>query len=194
MINIQNPSSPLMERLHFFHDWIILFVVSIATFVLLLMRTRSSLRDRSFVHSELLESVWIAPPVVILIYIGIPSLRLLYVRDEGDASLNVSIIGRQWYWQYDMIFSYYCEKLRLLEVTDKLPLPLSMGCNMLITSSDVLHSWALPSIGAKGDAVPGRINRVFVSSNRPGIFYGQCREICGRNHSFIPIAVECSFN
>jgi cytochrome c oxidase subunit 2 len=162
-------------------------------------------------HHTLLEVVWTVTPALILVTIAIPSFALLYAMDEtGFPQVTVKAIGHQWYWSYDyhnridgvtlppVAFDSYMVLeddlpeggLRLLEVDNRLYLPVNTPIRMLITSADVLHSWAVPSFGVKLDACPGRLNQVMMTINREGSFYGQCSELCGVNHSFMPINVK----
>ena len=158
-------------------------------------------------HGTVLEIVWTIMPVFILIGIAVPSFALLYAIDELiEPSLTVKVIGHQWYWSYeysdyiedDLMFDSYMVaeedlepgQLRLLEVDRKLWLPTLTHIRILVTAADVLHSWAVPSFGVKMDCIPGRLNKVSLFIKREGVFYGQCSELCGVNHGFMPIAVK----
>jgi cytochrome c oxidase subunit 2 len=162
-----------------------------------------------FTYSSLLEIIWTIIPAMILLVISIPSFSLLYSLDEViDPSITVKIIGHQWYWTYEMSHfnsidsflkydSYMMStddltigSFRLLEVDNRLVLPVNTHIRLLITSADVLHCWAVPSLGVKTDACPGRLNQVSLFIKRVGTFYGQCSEICGVNHGFMPITVR----
>jgi len=156
---------------------------------------------RSLEDSQRVEFIWTLLPCLILLFVGFPSLRLLYIVDEiGDPSLTFKIIGHQWYWSYeysdfkDLDFDSYMESgsshYRLLDADHRLVLPASLPLRGLTTSADVLHSWTIPALGAKADATPGRLNQLSIISDRSGVLYGQCREICGTNHSFMPIVAE----
>jgi cytochrome c oxidase subunit 2 len=165
--------------------------------------------SRNVAHGMTLEIVWTLVPSIILVLIAIPSFALLYAMDEViDPALTIRIIGRQWYWVYessdvvngesqDVIFQSHMlsEKelvfggLRLLDVTQALVVPVETHIRLIITATDVLHSWAVPSFGVKVDAVPGRLNQVSLFLKREGVFYGQCSELCGVNHGFMPIVV-----
>jgi cytochrome c oxidase subunit 2 len=165
--------------------------------------------SRNVAHGMTLEIVWTLVPSIILVLIAIPSFALLYAMDEViDPALTIRIIGRQWYWVYessdvvngesqDIIFQSHMlsEKelvfggLRLLDVTQALVVPVETHIRLIITATDVLHSWAVPSFGVKVDAVPGRLNQVSLFLKREGVFYGQCSELCGVNHGFMPIVV-----
>nr|ANG60799.1 cytochrome c oxidase subunit II [Desmophyllum dianthus]UUF92236.1 cytochrome c oxidase subunit II [Desmophyllum pertusum] len=163
--------------------------------------------DRNLVDGTFLEIVWTIIPAVILIFIALPSLKLLYLMDEIiSPALTIKVIGHQWYWSYEysdyegetLAFDSYMVpssdlisgKNRLLEVDQKLVVPIGTHIRFLVTGADVLHSFAVPSLGLKVDAVPGRLNQTGVFIKRPGVFFGQCSEICGANHSFMPIVIE----
>lgn len=165
------------------------------------------LLTKNVTHGTFLEIVWTILPVFILIAIAIPSFALLYSIDElVDPSLTIKVTGHQWYWSYEytdyendkiMYDSYMIPEedlqegdLRLLEVDKKLWLPVYTHIRILITAVDVLHSWAIPAFGVKMDAVPGRLNQVSLFIKREGIFYGQCSELCGVNHGFMPIVAK----
>jgi cytochrome c oxidase subunit 2 len=166
-------------------------------------------------HNTLIEIIWILIPTIILILIAIPSFSLIYEMDESNTpELTLKIIAHQWYWTYEygdffkyarrighlshyMHDSYMVKEedllvgdLRLLTVDFTAVLPTDSPLRLLISSADVIHSWTIPSLGVKMDAVPGRLNQVFLTVNRHSIFYGQCSELCGINHSFMPICVE----
>ena len=160
---------------------------------------------RSLVEGQEIETVWTIIPAVILVFLALPSLRLLYLLDEvGDCGLTVKTIGHQWYWSYEysdflsIEFDSYIiptnelepGDFRLLDVDHRVVLPTQTDVRILITSDDVIHSWAIPSLGVKADAIPGRLNQLSFYVKYPGVFYGQCSEICGANHSFIPIVLE----
>nr|YP_003875510.1 cytochrome c oxidase subunit II [Ellipes minuta]ADD96998.1 cytochrome c oxidase subunit II [Ellipes minuta] len=206
-LNLQDSSSPLMEQLTFFHDHTLLILLMIT---ILVGYTMSSLffnkfNNRFLLNQQMIEVVWTVTPAIILIFIALPSLRILYLLDEAiDPMITVKTIGHQWYWSYEysdfskIEFDSYMKptnelelnEFRLLEVDNRVVLPLKTQIRMLITAADVLHSWTIPSLGTKVDATPGRLNQVNFFINRPGLFYGQCSEICGANHSFMPIVIE----
>jgi len=198
---LPNAGRPIIEQLHWFHDWIILFLFSIAiiTCYTLFIIKKSIFSHRSLVNSQFIEYIWTTAPVIILIAIVLPSLRLLYMADEmGGSCSTVKAIGHQWYWEYDYpdLSSYNSylihNEYRLLRTDHRLYFTINNPVDILISSADVLHSWTLPTIGTKADAVPGRVNKITVTPKRPGLYFGQCREICGSNHSFIPVSMECS--
>nr|VFU78740.1 cytochrome c oxydase subunit 2 [Proasellus cavaticus] len=206
-MGFQNSASPLMEQLIFFHDHTMTVIISITLFVgyLLVSSLYNRLTYRFFLESQLIEVIWTILPAVILIFVALPSLRLLYLLDEvNQPSVTLKATGHQWYWSYEysdfsnIEFDSYMTPtmnleygdFRLLEVDNRVTLPQSFQIRLLVTASDVLHSWSVPSLGVKVDAVPGRLNQLSFTMSRPGIFYGQCSEICGANHSFMPIVLE----
>nr|YP_008379141.1 cytochrome c oxidase subunit 2 [Saguinus oedipus]YP_010409742.1 cytochrome c oxidase subunit II [Saguinus geoffroyi]AGM47661.1 cytochrome c oxidase subunit 2 [Saguinus oedipus]URH14549.1 cytochrome c oxidase subunit II [Saguinus geoffroyi] len=206
-LGLQNATSPIMEELIAFHDhalMIIFLVSSLVLYTISLMLT-TKLTHTSTMNAQEIETIWTILPALILITIALPSLRILYMTDEFNKPyLTLKAIGHQWYWSYeysdyeDLYFdsyimpTYFLEpgEFRLLEVDNRTTLPMEADIRMLITSQDVLHSWAVPSLGVKTDAIPGRLNQAMLASMRPGLFYGQCSEICGSNHSFMPIVLE----
>nr|YP_448769.1 cytochrome c oxidase subunit II [Phanogenia gracilis]AAY51827.1 cytochrome c oxidase subunit II [Phanogenia gracilis] len=206
-LGFQDASSPLMEELIYFHDYIliVLVLITVVVFYGLFSLLFISFTDRFFLESQGLETVWTIVPAFILVFIAFPSLQLLYLIDEiNDPCLTIKVIGHQWYWSYeytdycDLDFDSYMVSLsdlstgfpRLLEVDNRVVVPVQNSVRVLVSSSDVLHSWAVPSLGVKMDAVPGRLNQLTFLSPRSGVFYGQCSEICGANHSFMPIVIE----
>jgi cytochrome c oxidase subunit 2 len=166
--------------------------------------TLNTLRNRFLLDGQFIEIIWTVVPALILLVIALPSLRLLYLIDEvAEPSLTLKAVGHQWYWSYEYsdftnieFDSYMLPEselrggIRLLEVDNRVVLPYLSRVRILIRAADVLHSWTIPRLGVKADAIPGRLNQLNLVFNRPGIFYGQCSEICGANHSFIPIRVE----
>nr|YP_009294931.1 cytochrome c oxidase subunit II [Filhollianassa ceramica]ANW37025.1 cytochrome c oxidase subunit 2 [Filhollianassa ceramica]AOH05867.1 cytochrome c oxidase subunit 2 [Filhollianassa ceramica] len=204
---LQDSASPLMEQLIFFHDHAMVVIILIVSFVGYMM---GSLFFNKFIHRFLLENqnieiVWTIVPAVILIFIALPSLRLLYLLDEvNKPSVTLKVIGHQWYWSYEysdflqVEFDSYMTPtaeleengFRLLDVDNRTVLPMNTQVRVLISAADVIHSWTVPALGVKADAIPGRLNQVNFLVNRPGLFYGQCSEICGANHSFMPIVIE----
>nr|YP_010472553.1 cytochrome c oxidase subunit II [Erronea errones]YP_010713629.1 cytochrome c oxidase subunit II [Erronea onyx]YP_010713642.1 cytochrome c oxidase subunit II [Erronea caurica]UVG40738.1 cytochrome c oxidase subunit II [Erronea errones]WDA98761.1 cytochrome c oxidase subunit II [Erronea onyx]WDA98774.1 cytochrome c oxidase subunit II [Erronea caurica] len=206
-LGFQDAASPLMEELIFFHDHAMMILVMIISLVgyaaLSLMMNKYTCR--SLVEGQEIETIWTIIPAIILIFLALPSLRLLYLLDEvGDCSLTVKSIGHQWYWSYEysdflnIEFDSYMVPtnelepgdFRLLEVDHRVVLPTQTDIRVLVTSADVIHSWTVPSLGVKADAIPGRLNQLSFFIKYPGVFYGQCSEICGANHSFMPIVVE----
>nr|ADX01598.1 cytochrome c oxidase subunit II [Siphluriscus chinensis]UZN92475.1 cytochrome c oxidase subunit II [Siphluriscus sp. l JZ-2022] len=206
-LGLQDSSSPLMEQLLFFHDHTLLILVMITVLVGYLMITLffNSYTNRFLLEGQTIEMIWTILPAITLIFIALPSLRLLYLLDEiSDPSITLKTIGHQWYWSYEysdflnLEFDSYMIPtqdlelggFRLLEVDNHTVLPMNTQVRILITAADVLHSWTVPSLGVKVDGTPGRLNQTSFLINRPGLFYGQCSEICGANHSFMPIVIE----
>nr|ADR10234.1 cytochrome oxidase subunit II [Ctenomys magellanicus] len=206
-LGFQDATSPIMEELLQFHDHTLMIVFLISTLVLYLisLMLTTKLTHTSTMDAQEVETIWTILPAIILIMIALPSLRILYMMDEvNNPLLTVKTMGHQWYWSYEytdydeLNFDSYMipttelkpGELRLLEVDNRVVLPMELPVRVLISSEDVLHSWAIPSLGLKTDAIPGRLNQTILTSTRPGLFYGQCSEICGSNHSFMPIVVE----
>nr|QHD47971.1 cytochrome c oxidase subunit II [Claassenia magna]WHU31439.1 cytochrome c oxidase subunit II [Claassenia magna] len=206
-ISLQDSASPLMEQLTFFHDHALLILIMITTLVSYLMSTLffNTHINRYLLEGQTIEIIWTILPAVTLIFIALPSLRLLYLLDEvSSPSLTLKTIGHQWYWSYEysdfnqVEFDSYMtpyyemgpEGFRLLDVDNRVVIPMNSQIRVLITAADVLHSWTVPALGVKVDATPGRLNQTSFLLSRPGIFYGQCSEICGANHSFMPIVIE----
>nr|QIV24694.1 cytochrome c oxidase subunit II [Enneaphyllus aeneipennis] len=204
---LQDSASPLMEQLMFFHDHTLMILVIITVLVGQLMLTLffNQLSNRYLLEGQLIEIIWTILPAVTLIFIALPSLRLIYILDEiNNPSITVKIIGHQWYWSYEysdfknIEFDSYMVPInemkpfnfRLLDVDNRMVIPFQSQTRMVITSSDVIHSWTIPSLGVKIDATPGRLNQTSFSISRAGLFFGQCSEICGANHSFMPIVLE----
>nr|YP_009139566.1 cytochrome c oxidase subunit II [Corynactis californica]AKF78568.1 cytochrome c oxidase subunit II [Corynactis californica] len=208
-LGLQDAADPVMEEIIFFHDQImfLLIVIVIAVLWLIVEALRGKSYDRNLIDGTLLEIVWTIIPAIILVFIASPSLKLLYLMDEVvSPSLTIKAIGHQWYWTYEYsdfqegaleYDSYmvptselYSGELRLLEVDNKLVVPINTHVRILVTGADVLHSFAVPALGLKIDAVPGRLNQAGLFIKRSGQFYGQCSELCGANHSFMPIVVR----
>nr|UBK11842.1 cytochrome c oxidase subunit 2 [Ovalona pulchella] len=206
-LGFQSSASPLMEQLTFFHDHALLILILITTLVgyFMISLMFNSLINRFLLDGQVIEMIWTVLPALILIILALPSLRLLYLIDETtEPSLTVKALGHQWYWSYEysdfneLSFDSYMVDLnsldeggfRLLEVDNRVVLPYLTEVRLLVTAADVLHAWTVPALGVKADAIPGRLNQLNLLFNRPGVFYGQCSEICGANHSFMPISVE----
>nr|UZZ43664.1 cytochrome c oxidase subunit II [Micrasema sp. XG-2021] len=206
-LNFQNSSSPLMEQMIFFHDFImiilILIIMMISYFMINLFSNK--LTNRFLMEEQSIELIWTLLPSIILIFIALPSLKLLYLLDENNKpTLTIKTMGHQWYWSYEYsdfkkisFDSFMLPKnsnqlnlFRLLEVDNQMVIPMKTQIRMLITATDVIHSWTIPSLSVKADATPGRLNQINFFINRPGTFFGQCSEICGTNHSFMPIMIE----
>lgn len=200
-ISFPNRNSPVIEQLIFFHDHSIIIIILITsiTLYIILNIILNTFSYRFIIEGQEIETLWTIIPALILIYIALPSLRLLYLIEESFfPSISTKIIGHQWYWSYEYpdfnvefdSFIIPREELlnnnfRLLEVDNRFILPYNTNIRIIISSNDVIHSWTVPSLGLKIDAVPGRLNQISSFANRPGIFFGQCSEICGANHRFI---------
>nr|YP_010152692.1 cytochrome c oxidase subunit II [Inpaichthys kerri]QQW50121.1 cytochrome c oxidase subunit II [Inpaichthys kerri] len=206
-LGFQDAASPVMEELLHFHDHALMIVFLISTLVLyiIIAMVSTKLTNKFILDSQEIEIVWTILPAIILFLIAFPSLRILYLMDEiGNPHLTVKALGHQWYWTYeytdyqDLSFDSYMiptqdltpGQFRLLEADHRMVIPMNSPIRVLIASDDVLHSWAVPSLGLKTDAMPGRLNQTAFIAARPGVYYGQCSEICGANHSFMPIVVE----
>nr|YP_254676.1 cytochrome c oxidase subunit II [Leptotrombidium pallidum]BAD99496.1 cytochrome oxidase subunit 2 [Leptotrombidium pallidum] len=196
-IFLQNSLSPSMESLNFFHDHCmgILILILVISGGMAFSPLFSSSSSRSFEENEEMEIYWSSLPAIILIIIAIPSLKILYLLEEAPISnTSLKIIGSQWYWSYQMNdkikFDAFLDlgDFRLLSTSNFLHLPYKESIRVLISSSDVIHSWTLPSLGIKADAVPGRMNQLFFLTQQSGPIFGQCSEICGAKHSFMPIS------
>nr|YP_003345167.1 cytochrome c oxidase subunit II [Muraenesox bagio]BAI53292.1 cytochrome oxidase subunit 2 [Muraenesox bagio] len=206
-LGFQDAASPVMEEMLHFHDHALMIIFLISTLVLYIIvaMVTGELTDVYTNDSQGIEIVWTVLPAIILILIALPSLRILYLMDEiSDPPLTVKAIGHQWTWSYeytdyeDLTFDSYMiptqdlspGQFRLLETDHRMVVPMESPVRVLVTADDVLHSWAVPALGVKMDGVPGRLNQTAFVTSRPGVYYGQCSEICGANHSFMPIVVE----
>nr|CAH2594116.1 cytochrome c oxydase subunit 2 [Physella acuta] len=198
-LNLMDPASPIQEEMILFHDHALTLLIGIFTFVCIMgvRLLTTKLTTRTIVEAHLLETVWTVIPALLLLWLAFPSMRLLYLLDDNSKSeMSFKSIGHQWYWSYEQskfsVDSYMMSNTsdRLLGVDMPIILEKKVNYSNLLTSADVLHSWALPSIGVKMDAVPGRLNSMNLYWNYPGNYYGQCSEICGANHSFMPIQIK----
>nr|YP_009316491.1 cytochrome c oxidase subunit II [Gymnocypris potanini]AOV83535.1 cytochrome c oxidase subunit II [Gymnocypris potanini] len=206
-LGFQDAASPVMEELLHFHDHALMIVFLISTLVLYIIvaMVSTKLTNKYILDSQEIEIVWTILPAVILVLIALPSLRILYLMDEiNDPHLTIKAMGHQWYWSYEYTdyenlgFDSYMVptqdlapgQFRLLESDHRMVIPMESPIRVLVSAEDVLHSWTVPSLGVKMDAVPGRLNQTAFIASHPGVFYGQCSEICGANHSFMPIVVE----
>nr|YP_009330380.1 cytochrome c oxidase subunit II [Eurema blanda]ANN44646.1 cytochrome c oxidase subunit 2 [Eurema blanda] len=204
--NLQNSASPLMEQMIFFHDHTLMILMMITILVMYLMMNLffNKFINRFLLEGQMIELIWTIIPAITLIFIALPSLRLLYLIDElNNPLITLKSIGHQWYWSYEYTdfnnieFDSYMindsnslNNFRLLDVDNRVILPMNNQIRILVTATDVIHSWTIPALGVKVDANPGRLNQTNFFLNRPGIFFGQCSEICGANHSFMPIVIE----
>ena len=203
----QDAASPIILQLISFHDHtliILTLVISVVSYAIIIIII-NKYTNRYLMEAQQIETIWTIVPAIILIFLALPSLRLLYLTDEvRNPSITLKAIGHQWYWRYEYtdftdieIDSYIIPtndltpgEYRLLEVDNRIVLPIQIEIRVLVTAADVIHAWTVPALGVKVDAVPGRLNQLGFTINTPGVFYGQCSEICGANHSFIPICVE----
>nr|ATN42488.1 cytochrome c oxidase subunit 2 [Calophya schini] len=201
-ISFYDSASPLMEQLSLFHDYSMLIIISILSLVTFTMYKMiyNKFYSNTILENQMIELVWTLIPTIILSFLAMPSLQLLYLMDElYNPSLTIKIMGHQWYWTYEyndfktIQFDSYMvpnSTFRLLEVDNTTPMPLFCQIRLITSSEDVLHSWTVPAMGVKMDATPGRLNQISLMSNRTGKYFGQCSEICGTNHSFMPIVLD----
>lgn len=217
-LGVQDPATPIIEGMLHFHNYLMIFLVTITLFVFWMLgqvltyfTAETNPIPQKFTHSNVLEIVWTLIPAFVLLLVAIPSFALLYSLEELiDPVATIKIIGHQWYWSYEysdyatleggesLNFDSYMVAtndlthgaFRLLEVDNRVVLPINTHIRLLITSADVLHSWAVPSFGIKVDATPGRLSQAALFIKREGVYYGQCSEICGVNHGFMPIVVK----
>ena len=210
-MGFQTPASPMMQKIVALHDQLLAVIIVIAIIVSALLfytvyrfnAKRNKILSTT-THHTWLEIIWTAIPAIIVVGIAIPSVKLIYFIDqEPQNAMNIKVIGHQWYWSYEYpdesiaFDSYMVEdkniqphQIRLLSVDNNLVVPVGVPVSLQLTSMDVLHSWSVPSLGVKKDTVPGRLNQMWLQVDKPGLYYGQCSEICGMNHGFMPIVVE----
>ncbi len=211
-MNFQEPVTPVMEKLYGLHQYLLILIVVITLFILFLL-TYTCIRfshknnptPSKTTHNTLIEIVWTVVPVMILVAIAIPSLRLHYYMDRAvEPEMTLKVTGFQWYWGYEypeydgLSFEAYMKKDEELEdgeprllATDKpIVVPVDTTVRVLLTAADVIHAWAMPSFGVKIDAVPGRLNETWFRATKTGIYYGQCSELCGVGHGFMPIEIR----
>ena len=211
-LGFRDPASPVMEKVNDLHNFVLIMMTVITVFVLFLLfyvsfkfRKSANPTPSKRSHHAVLETLWTAIPVVILIFMAIPSFKLVYQQDvTPEYDMTIKVIGHQWYWEYqypdqeNLSFESYMvqdEDLkpgqpRLLSVDNRLVLPANKVIQVLVTAGDVLHSFAMPSLGVKKDAIPGRLNETWMKIDKPGIYRGQCSEICGTGHGYMPIVIE----
>jgi cytochrome c oxidase subunit II len=209
---LQQSASPVMDNIVWFHDFLLYIITAIAGFVLVLLlivmvrfNARSHPTPSRTTHNTLLEVAWTTIPIMILLVIAVPSFKLLFFQlIPPPAELTVKATGKQWYWSYSypdnggfefdsaMVKdeSLKQDQPRLLAADSEMVVPVNKNVHVLTTGADVIHSFAVPSFGIKIDAIPGRINETWFKATREGIFYGQCSELCGRDHAFMPINVR----
>ena len=211
-VDFQTALSPSMERIVDFNLMVTIIIVIITAFVFGLMawivirynKKRNPVPSKT-THNTMLEVIWTVVPVIILLVIAVPSFRLLYFTDKvEDADMTLKAIGHQWYWSYEYPdhgdFTFDAIMLeedeleegqpRLLATDEAVVLPVGAKIRLLTTADDVIHSWAIPAFGVKMDSVPGRVNETWFQINREGTYYGQCSELCGTLHGFMPIMIE----
>jgi cytochrome c oxidase subunit II len=210
-LGFQESGSVLMERFVIFHDLLLTIIVYIVVFVFLLLAYtciryyhKNNPTPSKFTHNIGIEILWTIVPCIILVIIAVPSFKLLYYADTIEKmDMTVKIVGRQWFWQYEypddkIAFDSYMipddqlklGQIRLLDVDNELVLPVETNIRFVITGGDVIHSFAVPAFGIKTDAVPGRINETWVRITKAGQYYGQCSELCGVGHGFMPISIK----
>nr|YP_009262817.1 cytochrome c oxidase subunit II [Wasmannia auropunctata]ANI87502.1 cytochrome c oxidase subunit II [Wasmannia auropunctata] len=207
LISLQNSNTPIYDMMIFFHDFmmiILTFITMIIMFIMAMMFS-NKLTNRYLLQGHTMELLWTILPMFTLILIAIPSLKILYLTDEiHNNKLSIKAIGHQWYWSYEysdfknIEFDSFMiptnqlmnNEFRLLEVDNRCILPFNYPLRILTTSLDVIHAWTVPSLGIKMDSTPGRLNQTYLTMMRPGLYFGQCSEICGMNHSFMPIVIE----
>lgn len=212
-LGLQEAATERMSRiidLHNFVLWIItaisLFVLGLLIWIMVRFNARSNPNPTVTTHNTVLEVLWTVIPVAILVAIAIPSFRLLYYQDViPPADITIKAIGKQWYWSYEYPdngnFTFDALMLadrvaaqqnvpRLLGTNNHVVVPINKTVRIITTGADVIHAWAIPAFGVKIDAVPGRINQTWFNANREGTFYGECSELCGARHAFMPITVE----
>ena len=210
-MGLQQAATPVMENVVWFHDFLLYLITAITIFVLVLLvivivrfNARSNPTPTRTTHNTLLEVMWTLVPVVILVAIAVPSFKLLFLQQTIPPSdLTVKAIGKQWYWTYgypDSKFEFDSLMLqdkerkpdqpRLLAVDNEMVVPVNKVVRVQVIGSDVIHAFAVPSFGIKIDAVPGRLNETWFKATREGIYYGQCSELCGKDHAYMPIAVR----
>ena len=210
-LGLQQAATPVMDNIVWFHNFLLWLIVAITLFVLVLLmvvvvrfNARSNPVPSRTTHNTLIEVVWTVVPVLILVSIAVPSFRLLFLQlNVPKADVTIKATGKQWFWSY----SYPDEKFefdsllvqdkdlmqgqpRLLTADNAMVVPVNKVVRVQTTGADVIHSWAVPSFGVKIDAIPGRLNETWFKAERTGTYYGQCSQLCGRDHAFMPIEVR----
>ncbi|MCS0500983.1 cytochrome c oxidase subunit II [Ancylobacter sp. GSK1Z-4-2] len=211
-INLQGAASPVMESIRSFHYFLLAIIVAVVLLVLVLLvivmirfNEKANPVPSRTTHNTLIEVAWTVVPVLILVAIAIPSFRLLFLElDLPKADMTVKATGHQWYWSYEYPdngdFSFDSlmvptedlkpDQPRLLAVDNEVVVPVNKIVRIQVTGADVIHSFALPSFGIKIDAIPGRLNETWFQAEKEGVYYGQCSELCGKDHAFMPIAIR----
>jgi cytochrome c oxidase subunit II len=204
---LQQAATPVMENIIWFHSWLLTIITIITLFVLALLiivvvkfNARANPVPSRTTHNTLIEVAWTLIPVLVLVGIAVPSCRLLFLElDVPKADLTIKATGKQWYWSYaypdngkfefDSLLAQD-KQPRLLGVDNEMVVPVNKVIRVQTTGADVIHSWAVPAFGVKMDAVPGRLNETWFKATKVGMFYGQCSELCGKDHAYMPIAVR----
>ena len=213
-LGLQEAGSPVMERITAFHNMLLWVITAISLFVLGLLlwimtryNAKANPEPATFSHNTVIEVIWTVVPVIILVLIAIPSMKILYYGDRVEnPDMTVKAVAYQWYWGYefpdneDLNFLSYmvpedeidvaAGQKRLLSTDNPLVLPIDTNILFHVTAADVLHSFAVPALGIKVDAVPGRLNETWVRITKPGIYFGQCSELCGKDHAYMPIEIH----
>ncbi|XBQ16333.1 MAG: cytochrome c oxidase subunit II [Oceanicaulis sp.] len=214
-LGLQPAATPVMENIHEFHTLLVWIITAISVFVLALLgwamiryRARPGHEPKKFSHNTFVEVVWTVVPILILVVIAVPSFRLLYFQDViPEADFTIKTTGNQWNWTYEYpdhggfqyvanmiadedVATWPYEAHRLLTTDLPVVVPVGATVRVEVTASDVIHNWAMPAFGIKMDAIPGRLNETWFVVDEPGVFYGQCSELCGLRHAFMPIEVH----
>ena len=210
-LGLQQSASPVMDDIVWFHNFLLWIIIAIALFVLILLaivvvrfNARANPTPSRTTHNTFIEIIWTVVPVLILVTIAVPSFRLLFYQLKvPPADLTVKVTGKQWFWSYsypDSKFEFDSLMVqdkdlkpgqpRLLAVDNEMVVPVNKVVRVLVTGADVIHSFSVPSFGIKIDAIPGRLNETWFKAEREGMYYGQCSQLCGRDHAFMPIAVH----
>jgi len=210
-MTFQEAVTPVMEYIHWFHNWLLVIITVITLFVLALLiivvlrfNSKANPTPSRTTHNTLLEVAWTLIPVIVLVCIAVPSFKLLFLQTVlPPADLTIKATGKQWYWSYaypDANFEFdslmlkdnerKADQPRLLAVDNEIVVPVNKTVRVQVIGSDVIHAFAVPSFGIKIDAVPGRLNETWFKATREGVYYGQCSELCGKDHAFMPIAVR----
>jgi cytochrome c oxidase subunit 2 len=211
-LGMQQPATPVMDNIIWFHDYLLYFIGAITVFVLVLLvivmvrfNARANPVPSRTTHNTMIEVLWTFIPIVILMFIAVPSFKLLFFQlNMPPADITVKATGKQWYWSYSYPDNGKFEngpfefdsllvrekQPRLLGVDNEMVVPVNKVVRVITTGADVIHSFAVPSFGIKIDAIPGRINETWFKATREGVYYGQCSELCGKDHAYMPIAVR----
>ena len=211
-IGLQQSATPVMDNITWFHDFLLIIITAITAFVLVLLlivmarfNARTNPVPSRTTHNTLLEVAWTIVPIVILLVIAVPSFKLLFLQlNLPAADMTVKATGKQWYWSYSYPdhgkFEFDSLMLkadelkpdqpRLLSVDNDMVVPVNKTVHVIVTGADVIHAFAVPSFGIKIDAIPGRINETWFKATREGVYHGQCSELCGKDHAFMPITVR----